>query len=352
MHTPTLSAAAALAVALAACSDDSGSPTSDGPMSPAPVALGSRHLAPGRVETILPLTGLTDMPEGIAVNDQGDIFVGNRRLVGEQRIGEVLRITPDNRVSVFATLGRSAPDYNAGLAGLAVDATGDLYAAFISHDPATHGVWRIGRRGGMARLPGSEAMLLPDALAFDAGGNLYVSDAGQGSLWRFPPAGRGARWLRHPLLAPGALGIGANGVAFVPPATLYVAVTEQNHIVRIPIRTDGRPGTASVAAAGEPLQIIDGLAAGVHGDLYAAIVGFTIVGTSPVVRVDLRTGALTPVTGELGRFDWPTSLAFGRGPRDHKSLYVVNSGIFPEGRPDAAPGVVRVGVGMAGAPNH
>ena len=138
----------------------------------------------------------------------------------------------------------------------------------------------------------------------------------------------------------------------MPPATLYVAVTEQNHIVRIPIRTDGRPGTASVAAAGDPLQIIDGLAAGVHGDLYAAIVGFTIVGTSPVVRVDLRTGALTPVTGELGRFDWPTSLAFGRGPRDHKSLYVVNSGIFPEGRPDAAPGVVRVGVGMAGAPNH
>jgi sugar lactone lactonase YvrE len=354
MRTPTLVlvTAAALAAALAACSDDSGSPAADGALAPAPVELASRHLGSGRSETILPLTGLTDMPEGIAVNDQGEIFLGNRRLDGEQRIGEVLRITPDHRVSVFATLGRSGPGFNEGLAGLAVDAQGDLYAAFISHDPATQGVYRIGRRGGVARLPGSEAMLLPDALAFDARGNLYVSDAEDGAIWRFPRAGRGVRWLRHPLLAPREIGIGANGVAFVPPATLYVAVTEQNHIVRIPILNDGSPGGASVAAAGGPLQIIDGLAADVHGNLYAAVVGFSIVGTNPVVRVDPRTGAMTPMAGDPGAFDWPTSLAFGRGPLDHKGLYVVNSGIFPDGRPDAAPGVVRLGIGVAGAPNH
>jgi sugar lactone lactonase YvrE len=351
MHTAKLTlTVATLAATLAACSDDPGSP-GDQFLAPAPAAFASTHLAPGRSETILPLTSLTDTPEGIAVNDQGDIFLGNRRLDGDQRIGEILRITPDHHVSVYATLGRSGPDFNEGLAGLAVDARGDLYAAFISHDPATHGVYRIGRRGGIARLPGSAAMLLPDALAFDARGNLYVSDAEDGSIWRFPPAGRGARWLRDPLLAPQVIGIGANGVAFVPPASLYVAVTEQNHIVRIPIGNDGSPGRASVAAEGDPLQIIDGVAADVHGDLYAAVVGFTIVGTNPVVRVDPRTGAMTPMARDPGSFDWPTSLAFGRGPLDHKSLYVVSSGIFPEGR-DAAPGVVRLGIGVAGAPNH
>ena len=237
------------------------------------------------------------MPEGIAVNDQGDIFVGNRRLVGEQRIGEVLRITPDNRVSVFATLGLSGPELQRRAGGASRRCDGRPVRGLRlsrSSDPRRVAD-RPARRDGHGS-PARTAMLLPDALAFDARGDLYVSDAEEGSLWRFPPLGRGARWLRHPLLAPGALGIGANGVAFVPPATLYVAVTEQNHIVRIPIRTGGRPGTASVAAAGDPLQIIDGLAADVHGDLYAAIVGFTIVGTSPVVRVDLRTGALTPVT--------------------------------------------------------
>jgi sugar lactone lactonase YvrE len=347
MRTPAL-LAPALLLALVACTDDPDSSDPVAGTAPDP-ALASTHLAPGRVEPVLPLTGLTDMPEGIVVDNQGDIFVGNRRLSGDERIGQVIRITPDHRVSVYATLGRSGPDFNVGLAGLAIDDGGNLFAAFVSHDPATHGVYRIDRRGGIARLPGSEAMLLPDALAFDARGNLYVSDAEDGAIWRFPPKGRGGRWLRHPLLAPAFEGgIGANGVAFVPPATLYVANTEQSHIVRIPIRTDGRPGRPAVAAADPLLQLIDGLAADAHGDLYAAVVGFSIFGTAPVARVNLRTGSVTPVTTDASGFDWPTSLAFGRGPLDHKSLYVANSGLFPEGRPDAAPGVVWLGVGVPG----
>jgi len=332
---------AAVLLALAACSDD------PGPFDPP--ALASTHLGPGRVNTILRLTTLADMPEGIAVNAQGDIFLGNRRLDGDQRVGEIIRITPDHRVSVFATIGRSGPNFNEGLGGLVVAPGGDIYAAFISHDPSTNGVYRVGRRGGVARLPGSEAMLLPDALAFDARGNLYVTDAEAGAVWRFTPAGEATRWIQHPLLEPRFIGVGANGIVFVPPATLYVNNTEQNLIVRIPIRTDGRPGTPSVAAADPLLQIIDGLAADAHGDLYAAVVGFSVVGTAPVVRVDPRSGRVAPVTTDGSAFDWPTSLAFGRGPLDHKSLYVANSGIF-EGPPDAVPGVVRLGAGVAGGP--
>ena len=192
---------------------------------------------------------------------------------------------------------------------------------------------------GWTRLPGSEGDAVARRARIRRPGDLYVSDAEEGSLWRFPPLGRGARWLRHPLLAPGALGIGANGVAFVPPATLYVAVTEQNHIVRIPIRTGGRPGTASVAAAGDPLQIIDSLAADVHGDLYAAIVGFTIVGTSPVVRVDLRTGALPPVTGELRPVRLAHQPRVRPGAARPQEPVRGELGDLPgEGRPDAAPG--------------
>jgi hypothetical protein len=70
------------------------------------------------------------------------------------------------------------------------------------------------------------------------------------------------------------------------------------------------------------------------------------------VHVDPRTGAITPSTDEWGQFDFPTSLAFGAGPRDHKSVYVVNSGLFPEDRPGAAPGIVRLGVGVPGSPAH
>lgn len=348
MRPPIL--AAALVVALAACSDDPDSAGAVALVSPEPVALASRHLAPGRVESVLPLTHETDLPEGIALNRQGDVFVGNRHLKGDQRVSEILRIAPDNSISVFARLGPSTLDFDAGVLGLAVDGDGDLYAAFPSRNPATHGVWRIGRRGGMARLAGSGAMVNPNALAFDARGNLYVTDSRDGTIWRFPPAGPGALWLRHPLIAPGPFGVGANGIVFVPPATLYVASTDQGLIARVPIRADGSPGEPDVATAGFELLVVDGLAADVHGDLYAAIAGATILGTAPVVKVDPRTGTITPCTDELARFDFPTSLAFGKGPRDHKSLYVVNGGLFPEDRPEAAPSVVRVGVGAPGAP--
>src|SRR5207249_4141860 len=135
MRSLILTAAAALVVALAACSDDPDSASAAALVSPEPAALASRHLASGRVESVLPLTRETDLPEGIALDRQGDMFVGNRRLEGDRRVSEILRITPDNSVSVFARLGPSTLDVDAGVLGLAVDGNGDLYAAFPSGDP-------------------------------------------------------------------------------------------------------------------------------------------------------------------------------------------------------------------------
>ena len=351
MRIPALPAAAVVVLVLAACSDDPSSTGASDLVSPELNTVARKHLAPGQVQSILPLTHLTDLPEGIAVDHEDDIFVGNRRLTGDRRTSEILRITPDNRVSVFATLGQSASGFDAGVLGLAVNPDGDVYAALPSGDPATQGVWRIGRRGGMSRLAGSEAMLTPNALAFDARGNLYASDSEDGTIWRFPPSGPGALWLRHPLIAPGPA-IGANGVAFVPPATLYVANSDLALIARIPIRSDGSPGEPTIAAAGFDLLLVDGLATNASGDLYAAIAGSTIFGTAPVVRINPHTGEITPATDEVDQFDFPTSLAFGKGRRDRKSVYVVNAGLFPEDREDAAPSVVRVGVGVPGDPIH
>jgi sugar lactone lactonase YvrE len=196
-------------------------------------------------------------------------------------------------------------------------------------------------------------MITPNALTFDSQGNLYATDSSDGTIWRFPRGGRGALWLRNDLLAGFPEGpIGANGIAFVPPASLYVANTNFGWIVRIPIDRNGRAGRATVVAVGPELLIVDGLAADVHGGLHAVIVGASIFGTAPVVHVDPRTGAITSSTDEWGQFDFPTSLAFGAGPLDHKSVYVVNGGLFPEDRPEAAPGIVRVGVDVPGSPTH
>jgi sugar lactone lactonase YvrE len=351
MHLQTLPIFALVLLSLTACLDDAGFGGMLAPGAPEPELRTERHLATGGVETILPMTPLTDMPEGIAVSHRGDIFVGNRRRSGERRFSEILRIAPDNSVSVFARLGPSSTAFDGGVLGLAADRDGDLYAAFASGNPSTHGVWRIGRAGGKARLRGSDAMLTPNALALSAGGELFVTDSRDGAVWRFPRGGPGKLWVRHPLLAP-TVGIGANGIAFVAPATLFVANTEQGLIARIPIRPDGNPGEPSVAASGFELLLVDGLTADVHGDLYAAIAGATIFGTAPVVRIDPRTGKVTPSTAQADRFDFPTSLAFGNGRRDHKSVYVVNAGLFPEDRPEASPSVLRVATGVPGAPLH
>jgi sugar lactone lactonase YvrE len=342
---------AALLMLAAGCTDDPDATPAEGLLSPQSTFASSRHTPAGRVEAVLPLTHLTDLPEGIAVDHQGDIFVGNRRLTGDRRTSEILRIAPDNSVSVFATLGQAGVELDAGVLGLAVDDGGDLYAALATGDPTTHGLWRIGRHGGMARLAGSERMLTPNALAFDVQGNLYATDSEDGTVWRFPRGGAGALWLRHPLLAPDpSFGIGANGIVFVPPATLFVANTDLALIARIPIRTDGSPGEPSVAAAGFDLLTVDGLAADAHGNLHAVIAGASIFGTAPVVRIDPKTGEITSSTDEWDRFDFPTSLAFGAGRIDRKSVYVVNAGLFPEDRPEASPSVVRVGVEVPGAP--
>ena len=312
-------------------------------------ASGPHSLAPGNVGQVLSLRPLIDVVEGIAVDHRGRIFVSNTRLENDKRVCEVLEVARDGTVSVFATLDPGIEDgFPAGLDGLAVDARGDLYAALSSFRPATHGVWRIRRNGEAERLAGSQRMLFANALTFDSRGNLYVTDSMDGAIWRFPRDGRGRVWIRHPLLEPDGL-IGANGIAFVPPNNLYIANTDRGLVARIGIRPDGRPAQPRLVATGFELLGIDGLAADEHGTLHAVIVVSAVLGTSPLVKVDPKTGKITASTAAASAFDLPTSLAFGRGPLDHKSVFVVNSGLFPEERPEAAPGVIRVGVGVDGA---
>ena len=307
---------------------------------------GAHSLAPGQVVQVLSLRPLIDMAEGIAIDNRGHIFISNRRLENDTRVCEILEMELDGTVTVFATLDPAVVDsFAAGVTGLAFDTRGDLYAALASFNPRTHGVWRIRPDGAPERLAGSKRMLFPNALAFDPRGNLYVTDSVDGAVWRFPREGRGRLWVRDPLLAPDP-GIGANGIAFVPPNNLYVANTDRALIARIRIRPDGSAREPELVAAGIELLTIDGLAADPRGTLHAVIAASVAFGTAPLVQVNPETGKITASTADAATFDLPTSLAFGRGPLDHKSAYVINSGIFPEGRPDTAPGVIQVGVGI------
>ncbi|MGH3079353.1 MAG: SMP-30/gluconolactonase/LRE family protein [Gaiellaceae bacterium] len=301
-----------------------------------------------------------NFPEGIALDRSGNVYLGNRRLEGTDVTYEILRISPENDVSTLALLGTEAGSdpTGRGLLGLATDPPGNVYAAIVSFDPALHGVWRITADGSeRSRLQGSEQMGFPNALAFDPRGNLYVTDSFDGAVWRFPHSESGSLWIEHELLEPfpfDPAGIplpGANGIAFSPPNHLYLANTEKGLIAHVPVNlSDGSAGEPTLVAQAFELLTVDGLAVDATGQIHGAIPAFVVLGTSPLVRVDPATGDISTVDpSEFGEFDVPLSLAFGRGARDQKSVYVANGNFLniPGG---PGPGITQANVGVPGFP--
>lgn len=311
------------------------------------------HLAAGEVKTILTLPGGSS-PEGVALDLRGNILVGSRPSESGAATSDILRIAPDGTVSLFVTLAVDAIPEAPGLLGLAVAASGDVYAAVASFNAATHGVWQIGREGTpVVRIPGSQQIPFPNALAFGRRSDLYMTDSAGGSIWRVGRDGIAREWVRHELLAPVDPDhpvlppVGANGIAFSPPDRLYVANTQRGLLARIIIERGGSPGPLTTVAAGLSLLTIDGIAVDGRGDIHGVVAGFALLGTDPLVRVELRTGAITPTRTTAGAFDVPLGIAFATGPWDHRSVFVTN-GALPIGVVGPGPGLVQAAVDVPG----
>ena len=314
------------------------------------------QLASGRTEVVLSLLQ-GNRPEGIAVDRTGNLFVGNRQVGETTVVNEIIWIGLDGTAAVLATLPESSPGAQ-GLLGLTVDPTGTLYAAFASFD-ANHGVWRVSRDGtDIARLPGSEGIGFPNALTFDPRGNLYVTDSFRGAIWRSHRGGAFSIWVEDVLLTPlpgdpfGSPLPGANGIAFYPADTLYIANTERSLIASVLIEADGSAGPVEAVTAPFAVPTVDGIAMDVHGQIHAVLPGFSVLGTSPLVSIDPVTGAVTPTVVnpvDASRFDTPLSLAFGGGRWDVRTVLVTN-GDLPVVPGGPGPGVVQVDVGVPGFP--
>jgi sugar lactone lactonase YvrE len=327
-------------------------------------AMNTRPFPPGSVETILELSE-GNHPEGIAVDRQGNIYVGNRSPVTGGVLPVILKIAKDGTDSEYARLPLTTDPDAEGLLGLAVNPRGVLYAALVSLD-SNQGVWKVHPDGSLEHLSGSQDMEFPNALDFDKRGYLYVTDSAVGSIWRFDQKGQGEVWVQHESLEPvenltGGWLPGANGIAFYPPNLLYVANTSQGRIVRIPINTDGSPGTPEIVAGFNEQEIlmlfsIDGIAVDTQGAIHAVIPGYLVTGSSPVVKVDPATGEISRSVTEpeaIAQFDIPLSITFGAGARDNQSVFVTNGALviplIPRG---AGAGVVQVGVGVPGYPGR
>ncbi|MFP5416558.1 MAG: SMP-30/gluconolactonase/LRE family protein [Actinomycetes bacterium] len=256
-----------------------------------------------------------ELPEGIAFNRRGSLYVSLAPL------GEIRRRSPDGTWSTLARLG-SDPAGGLAVLGLAADARGTVYAAAPTADPRWHGVVVISPKGNVRRLPGSEAMQFPNAIAWDKSGNHYVTDSVGGSIWRITPRGEVRLWLEHRLLegtaALNPFPLGANGVVH-DRGRLYVANTEKKHVVEVPIERNGLPGKPRIVYAFRgATDFLDGITVDRAGRLYVLLVA-----KSELVRID-KQGRITTLAGASDGLNIPASLTFGVRGWDRQALYVTN----------------------------
>lgn len=298
--------------------------------------------AAGHVETIVSFdAGAGELPEGVTVDKRGNVFVALSPL------GQVVKVPAGtDDVEPFAQVSINPGDF--GVLGMTTDAPGNVYAAVLSTDPDSNGVWKFDRKSGDGtRIPGTDVITFPNSVAFDQRGTLYVTDTILGAVWRVPRGGSAEPWIVDPLLAGTGLfdfgfPIGANGIS-VRHHTVYVGVTEQGSIVTIPIEPDGSAGAASVWFQQIGLAV-DGIALDVHGNVY-----FANPIPSGVYRIT-TDGVLEALTTDTSVLDNPTSVAFGTGGGDKQTLYAVNFSVALGTPLGAGPSLVAIDAGQPGLP--
>jgi sugar lactone lactonase YvrE len=276
-----------------------------------------------------------ELPEGVAVDKRGNIFVS---LVVP--VSEIRKIRPDGSQSVLAEF----PTTGLGPLGLAVDPVGNLYVGLVSFDPSTQGVYKVSPNGNAVRLPGTASIGFANGLAFDDRGDLFVTDSIVGAVWRIPWDGSAELWLQDPLLVgTGDLGagfpIGANGIAVLG-RSVIVANSEQGTLVRVPLRRNGDAGIPSVMVEDRALLGADGLALGATGDVFVAVIVQSTV-------VHVQGGVISTVADAADGLNEVSSISFGNGRAGPTTMYAVNFGAFS---PTPTPSLLAIAVGVPGRP--
>lgn len=163
-----------------------------------------------------------------------------------------------------------------------------------------------------------DAPALPNDLAFDATGNLYVTDSLQATIWRVPPGGGVPQvWFQDARLA--SASFGPNGLGLDPARTkVYFTVTadlaNRAYVYTLPLVA--KPAAASLTVFHEYTNgdLPDGIAFGQFGRLYVAIATPFASGISILAPNGSQFLRLGNQGNPIFPYDSPANLAFdGKG---------------------------------------
>jgi len=250
---------------------------------------------------------------------------------------EVRKITPGGVQSTYVTFSGAPGSLVAGL--VINDGTGDLFVAYdaAGQNSVIYVVHPDQSKQVFATFPVGAGL---NGMAADFDGNLFASDSFLGVVWRVGASG-GTPTVWLDLHAPGSLQLpGPNGVRFDKhKLNLYVAVSNQGTIYRIPVDQNGQPGT--------PVVFVSNLT---PDDFTFDELGNMYVATEPsmsVVRVH-PDGTQETIASAADGLQNTTAVAFGRHGDARLDLYIL-SALIPPG-PGSRPGVYVLHVGLPGLP--
>ncbi len=259
-----------------------------------------------------------DDPTGVAVDSAGNVYVADR---GNDTIRE---ITPAGVVTTLAgSPGQAGSSDGTGSAarffdpyGVAVDGAGNVYVADTQNEtiriitPAGVVTTLAGSPGqaGSADGTGSAArFLLPQGLAVDGAGNLYVADTGNYTIPVITPAGVVTTLAGSPGQTSSADGTGSaarfgfpTGIAVDGAGNLYVADFGNDTIRKLSIPSvpaqSGLTGTSEVAVNAALTGLTPGttysfrvVATNIGGTALGDILSFTTAAAAPAATTQAAT---------------------------------------------------------------
>lgn len=267
-------------------------------------------------------------PVGIAADHTGNLYVSQARSLSILVPGigagtsAVLRISPSGVVTTLAGGSYSYFDGTGSTplfvspAGVAVDASGNVYAADSGDDT----ILRITPGGAVSIFAGSTSLggssdgtgaearfSSPNGLAADASGNVYVADSGNNTIRRITPGGAVSTLAGTPGVTGSADGAGAaaqfnapSGVAVDGAGNVYVA-DSGNATIRVIT-----PGGAATTLAGTPGATGNADGTG-HSAQFQKPTAMAVDGAGNVYVADLRAirkvtpgGNVSTLTRSLG----------------------------------------------------